>query len=59
MIQRMKVDIVLFIAGVTFLSYSIFGDTNLISEDNFRFILGIVFMIGALYLILSPEGKWR
>lgn len=59
MIQRTKIDILLLIIGLTFLIYSILGVGYGIEETDFRFLLGIEFTLGSLYLILSPEGKWR
>ena len=56
--QRMKIDVVLFIIGITFLTYSMFG-AEMFSADAFRFLIGVEFILGALYLILAPENKWR
>ena len=58
MIQRMKIDVILFIVGITFLTYSMFG-SEMFGEDMFRFIIGVEFILGALYLIGSPENQWR
>lgn len=56
MIQRMKMDVVLLIVGITFLVYSIFGSGN--NPELFRFIIGTELTIGILYCMLSPENKW-
>ena len=58
MIQRMKIDVILFIIGLTFLIYSLFGGEMSMNETTFRFIIGIEFMLGSLYLIISPENRW-
>jgi hypothetical protein len=59
MIQRTKIDIILLIIGLTFLIYSILGVGYGFEETDFRFLLGIEFTLGSLYLILSPENQWR
>jgi predicted MFS family arabinose efflux permease len=57
MIQRMKIDLILLIIGITFLSYSVLGE-HTIDANLLRFIIGVEFILGALYLMLSPDRKY-
>jgi hypothetical protein len=51
---RYTLGLIFLVVGITFLFYSIVGK-SMLSEDNFRLMLGLEFVVSGIYLELLSK----